>query len=97
MRVFHAVVDPVGVLEIVKYFLQPVNKFKYRNLEATHEAHIPSFYILYSIQVCPIEPTRLLVKELREGGKTNIDMVEWEQVCSQVLLNIFLYATLMYL
>jgi len=29
--------------------------------------------------VCPIEPTRLLVKELREGGKTNIDMVEWEQ------------------
>ena len=48
----------------------------------THDAHIPSFYILYSIQVCPIEPTRLLVKELREGGKTNIDMVEWEQVCS---------------
>ena len=37
------------------------------------------------------------MKELREGGKTNIDMVEWEQVCSQVLLNIFLYATLMYL
>ena len=63
----------------------------------THDTHIPSFYILYSIQVCPIEPTRLLVKELREGGKTNIDMVEWEQVCSQVLLNIFLYATLMYL
>ena len=22
------------------------------------------------------------MKELREGGKTNIDMVEWEQVCS---------------
>ena len=37
------------------------------------------------------------MKELREGGKTNIDMVEWEQVCPQVLLNIFLYATLMYL
>ena len=32
------------------------------------------------IQVCPIEPTRLLVKELKEAGKTNIDMVEWEQV-----------------
>merc|ERR1711971_526195 len=29
--------------------------------------------------VCPIEPTRLLVKELKEAGKTNIDMVEWEQ------------------
>ena len=43
------------------------------------------------IQVCPIEPTRLLVKELREAGKTNIDMVEWEQVhsiCSDLFENI---------
>ena len=43
------------------------------------------------IQVCPIEPTRLLVKELKEAGKTNIDMVEWEQVhsiCSDLFENI---------
>ena len=38
------------------------------------------------IQVCPIEPTRLLVKELKEAGKTNIDMVEWEQVLVLIYL-----------
>ena len=48
------------------------------------------------IQVCPIEPTRLLVKELKEAGKTNIDMVEWEQVdsiCSDLFENIFVTTT----
>ena len=37
-------------------------------------------------QVCPIEATRHLVEELIAGGKTNIDLVEWDQVLLKFIL-----------